>query len=149
MNKRISLDEAYMQMAEVWSQRSHAVRKKVGAIVVKGNRIIADGYNGTPKGFDNVCEIEVVGINEFIPELVTKPEVLHAESNALLKLANSTESSGGSTLYVTLSPCFECSKLIIQAGINRIVYREEYRITDGIDFLRSAGLEVVKLPNKE
>lgn len=135
------LDEAYMGCARAIGAMSHAERKKVGAILVSsaGHGIIAEGYNGTPRGFDNVCEYEKS------EGLVTKPEVLHAESNAIAKVARSTNSSSGSTLYVTLSPCFECSKLIIQAGIKRIVYEEEYRLLDGIDLLRKAGVEVDKL----
>ena len=122
-------------MAKVWAQNSYCVRRKVGAILVKDRMIISDGYNGTPSGFENVCEDE---------NGVTKPYVLHAEANAITKVAKSGNSSLGATLYVTASPCLECSKLIIQAGIKRVVYSEDYRITDGIDLLRRAGIEVVK-----
>jgi dCMP deaminase len=144
VDERPTLDETYMRMAESWSQRSHAVRKKVGALVVKGDRIISDGYNGTPKGFDNVCEtLNTDGT------LVTNDLVLHAELNALMKLAKSTESSDGSTLYVTMSPCRDCAKMIIQAGIKKVVYREQYRITDGLDLLNQAHIDVVQLWPRE
>lgn len=122
-------------MATVWAKNSYCVRRQVGAILVKDKMIISDGYNGTPAGFENVCEDE---------NGVTKPYVLHAEANAITKVAKSGNSSDGSTLYVTASPCIECAKLIIQAGIKRVVYHDEYRITDGIDLLRRAGIEVVK-----
>ncbi len=122
-------------MAQVWSQNSYCKRRKVGALLVKDRMIISDGYNGTPSGFENVCE----------EDGVTKPYVLHAEANAITKVAKSGNSSDGATLYVTASPCLECSKLIIQAGIKRVVYRDEYRLTDGIDLLRRAGIEVEKV----
>jgi|SRR5689334_584561 len=162
------LDECYMGCARSMARMSWAERKKVGAILVAAGEehgIIAEGWNGTPRGFDNVCETgklhetyyseRVLGnrcshCEEFEPktrfcgDMVTKPEVLHAESNAIAKVAKSTNSSRGGTLYVTLSPCFECSKLIIQAGIKRVVYEEEYRLTEGIDLLRKAGIEVDK-----
>lgn len=139
---RIELDEAYMQMAEIWAKRSKANRSQVGALIVRDRQIISDGYNGMPVGAkDDVCEI--YGANG---ELITKPAVLHAESNAITKLAASHGAPAtGSTMYVTLSPCYECSKLIIQAGIKRVVYRNEYRITDGIDLLREFDVEVVNL----
>ncbi len=123
-------------MAQVWAKNSYCKRKQVGALIVKDRMIISDGYNGTPSGFENVCEDETGA---------TKPYVLHAEANAITKVAKSGNSSEGSTLYVTASPCLECSKLIIQAGIKRVVYHEDYRITDGIDLLRRAGIEVQQL----
>ena len=129
-------DHSYLQMAEVWAQNSYCKRRKVGALIVKDRMIISDGYNGTPSGFENVCEDE---------NGVTKPYVLHAEANAITKVAKSGNSSAGSTLYVTASPCVECSKLIIQSGITRVVYRDEYRLTDGVDLLRRAGIEVEQL----
>ena len=123
-------------MAEVWGSLSTAKRKQVGCLVVKDGRVISDGYNGTPHGFDNDCEFET----RFGYE--TKPEVLHAESNALTKLAKSTQSSEGATVYVTLSPCFDCAKLMIQSGIERVVYSEKYRCTDGIELLEKAGISI-------
>ena len=128
-------DHSYLQMAEVWAQNSYCKRRKVGALLVKDRMIISDGYNGTPSGFENICE----------EDGVTKPYVLHAEANAITKVAKSGNSSDGATLYVTASPCLECSKLIIQAGIKRVVYRDEYRLTDGVDLLRRAGIEVEKV----
>ena len=128
-------DHSYLEMAEVWAQNSYCKRRKVGALLVKDRTIISDGYNGTPSGFENICEDE---------NGVTKPYVLHAEANAITKVAKSGNSSDGATLYVTASPCMECSKLIIQAGIKRVVYRDEYRILDGVELLRRAGVEVVK-----
>ena len=128
-------DHSYLQMAEIWAQNSYCKRRKVGALLVKDRMIISDGYNGTPSGFENVCE----------EDGVTKPYVLHAEANAITKVAKSGNSSEGATLYVTASPCLECSKLIIQSGIRRVVYRDEYRLTDGIDLLRRAGVEVEKV----
>ena len=139
MPTQTHLDNTYLQMAEVWGQLSKAKRKKVGCLVVKDHRIISDGYNGTPHGFDNNCEFPT----RFGFE--TKPEVLHAESNALTKLAKSTQSSEQATIYITLSPCFECSKLMIQSGIKRVVYREQYTDIGGIDLLKKAGIEVHKL----
>lgn len=140
---RIALDEAYMQMAEVWGRRSKANRKQVGALIVKDRQIISDGYNGLPAGeADDVCEFyEDAGMMG--GTLTTKPEVLHAESNALMKIAeNGGVGAQGGTLYVTLSPCFECAKLIKQAKITRVVYREQYRETGGVDFLKSRGVQV-------
>ncbi len=134
-DKQTQFDKSYLQMATVWAKNSYCVRRQVGAILVKDKMIISDGYNGTPAGFENVCEDE---------NGVTKPYVLHAEANAITKVAKSGNSSDGSTLYVTASPCIECAKLIIQAGIKRVVYHDEYRITDGLDLLRRAGIEVVK-----
>ena len=129
-------DERYIEMAAVWAKNSYCKRRQVGALLVKDQMIISDGYKGTPSGFENVCEDE---------NGVTKPYVLHAEANAITKVAKSGNSSSGATLYVTASPCIECSKLIIQAGIKRVVYRDEYRLTDGIDLLRRAGVEVEKV----
>lgn len=130
MNK---FDRSYLEMARVWSRNSYCKRRQVGAILVKDNMIISDGYNGTPSGFENVCEDE---------DGHTKPYVLHAEANAITKVAKSGNSSHGATLYVTASPCIECAKLIIQSGIKRVVYTDEYRLTDGVDLLRRAGIEV-------
>ena len=123
-------------MAEIWAENSYCKRRQVGAILVKDKMIISDGYNGTPSGFENVCE-DANGI--------TFPYVLHAEANAITKVARSNNSSEGATLYVTTSPCIECSKLIIQSGIRRIVFRELYRITDGIKLLEQAGIECVHI----
>tara|TARA_R100001230_G_C5558907_1_gene84134 strand:- start:62 stop:502 length:441 start_codon:yes stop_codon:yes gene_type:complete len=143
MPNQIDLDRTYLEMAKVWAQLSKAERKKVGCLIVKDGQIISDGYNGTPKGYDNKCEI----INEkYLPQaenkLQTKREVLHAESNALMKLAKSTNSSKDSTIYLTMSPCFDCAKLIIQAEVERVVCSEQYRITDGVDFLRKNNIIV-------
>ena len=129
-------DKSYLEMAEVWAQNSYCKRRKVGALLVKDRTIISDGYNGTPSGFENICEDE---------NGVTKPYVLHAEANALSKVAKSGNSSEGATLYVTASPCLECAKLIIQSGVRRVVYKDEYRINDGIDLLRRAGVEVEQI----
>ncbi len=137
MNK---FDERYIEMAGVWAKNSYCKRRQVGALLVKDRMIISDGYNGTPSGFENQCEDE---------NGVTKPYVLHAEANAITKVAKSGNSSEGATLYVTASPCIECSKLIIQAGIKRVVYRDEYRLTDGIDLLRKAGVIVEKQESYE
>ena len=134
MDKQDKLDERYLRMARIWAENSYCKRRQVGALVVKNKMIISDGYNGTPSGFENVCE-DANGI--------TKPYVLHAEANAITKLARSGNNSDGSTLYVTASPCIECAKLIIQSGIRRVVYGEKYRLTDGIDLLKRAGIEVV------
>ena len=131
--KQHLLDKRYLRMAQIWAENSYCVRRKVGALVVKDKMIISDGYNGTPSGFENICE-DADG--------VTKPYVLHAEANAITKLARSNNNSEGSTLYVTASPCLECSKLIIQSGIRRVVYGEMYRLTDGIDLLRRANIEL-------
>lgn len=129
-------DASYMEMASIWAKNSYCKRRQVGALLVKDRMIISDGYNGTPSGFENVCEDE---------NGVTKPYVLHAEANAISKVAKSGNSSDGATLYVTASPCMECSKLIIQAGIKRVVYKDEYRLSDGIELLKRAGIEVVRL----
>lgn len=135
--KQRLLDLRYLRMAAIWAENSYCQRRKVGALVVKEKMIISDGYNGTPSGFENVCE-DAHG--------VTHPYVLHAEANAITKLARSGNNSDQATLYVTASPCIECAKLIIQAGIRRVVYSEQYRLTDGIDLLRRAGVEVEHLP---
>ena len=134
--KQCQLDERYLRMAQIWSENSYCVRRKVGALIVRDNMIISDGFNGTPSGFPNVCE----------ENNVTFPYVLHAEANAITKVARSSNSSEGATLYVTASPCMECSKLIIQAGIKRVVFSDLYRIQDGLDLLRNAGIEVVHMP---
>ena len=123
-------------MAAVWAKNSYCKRRQVGALLVKDRMIISDGYNGTPSGFEKICEDE---------NGVTKPYVLHAEANAITKVAKSGNNSKGATLYVTASPCMECAKLIIQSGISRVVYRDEYRLTDGVDLLRKAGIEVEKI----
>ena len=129
-------DQRYLEMAEIWARNSYCKRRQVGAILVKDRMIISDGYNGTPSGFENQCEDE---------SGATKPSVLPAESNAITKVAKSGNNSLGATLFVTAAPCLECAKLIIQAGIQRVVYKDEYRLTDGIDLLRRAGIEVEKI----
>lgn len=139
--KREMLDRRYLRMARIWAENSYCKRRQVGAIIVKDKMIISDGYNGTPAGFENVCEDPESGL--------TKPYVLHAEANAITKVACSNNSSEGATLYVTASPCLECSKLIIQAGIKRVVFDELYRITDGLELLRRAGIECLHLPAAE
>ena len=131
--KQHNLDLRYLRMARIWSENSYCQRRKVGALIVKDKMIISDGYNGTPSGFENVCEDD---------NNTTKPYVLHAEANAITKIARSSNSSDGSTLYVTASPCIECAKLIIQAGIKRVVYSEKYRLEDGIELLKRAGIDV-------
>ncbi|AUC21545.1 MULTISPECIES: dCMP deaminase family protein [Polaribacter] len=138
--KQLKYDRAYLKMAREWGKLSHCKRKQVGALIVKGRMIISDGFNGTPTGFDNSCE-DCNG--------VTKWEVLHAEANAILKVASSTQSAEGATLYITLSPCTQCSKLIHQAGIKRVVYAESYKDTSGINFLEKAGVEIMHLPYEE
>lgn len=140
--KQELLDYRYLRMARIWAENSYCKRRRVGALVVKEKMIISDGYNGTPSGFENICEDE---------NGITKPYVLHAEANAITKLARSGNNSNGSTLYVTASPCIECAKLIIQAGIKRVVYGEKYRLTEGIDLLRRANIEVeyLNLGNNE
>lgn len=135
-DKQETLDKRYLRMASIWAENSYCQRRKVGAILVKDKMIISDGFNGTPAGFENICET---------PEGVTKPYVLHAEANAITKVARSNNSSEGSTLYITASPCLECSKLIIQAGIRRVVFNDLYRLSDGIDLLRRAGVECVHI----
>lgn len=139
-SKQQKYDIAYLKMAREWAKLSHCERKQVGALIVKGRMIISDGFNGTPSGFDNCCEDE---------EGVTKWEVLHAEANAILKVAASTQSCAGATLYITLSPCKQCSKLIHQAGIKRVVYSRSYRDTSGLEFLEKAGVELDYLPIDE
>ena len=139
-NKQQLLDRRYLRMAAIWAENSYCERRKVGCLLVKDNMIISDGFNGTPAGFENVCEDE---------NGVTKPYVLHAEANAITKVARSNNSSEGSTLYITASPCLERSKLIIQAGIRRVVFNDLYRLTDGIDLLRRAGVECVHIEHIE
>lgn len=133
-DKQVVLDKRYMRMALTWAENSYCKRRQVGALLVKDKMIISDGYNGTPSGFENVCEDD---------SNKTKPYVLHAEANAITKVARSHNSSEGATLYVTASPCIECSKLIIQAGILRVVYGEPYHLEDGLDLLKRAGIEIV------
>lgn len=140
LEKQEILDKRYLRMASIWAENSYCKRRKVGAIIVKDKMIISDGYNGTPAGFENICEDE---------NGLTKPYVLHAEANAISKVARSNNSSDDATLYVTASPCLECSKLIIQAGIRRVVFNDLYRLTDGIDLLRRAGIECVHISNIE
>ena len=135
-SKQTKYDQAYLRMASEWAKLSYCDRKKVGAIIVKDNMIISDGYNGTPSGYKNCCEDDN-GDTEWY--------VLHAEANAILKVAKSTQSANGATLYITLSPCKQCSKLIIQSGIIRVVYRDEYKDTSGIDFLKDYGIETIHL----
>jgi len=134
--KQYLLDKRYLEMASIWAQNSYCKRRQVGALLVKDKMIISDGYNGTPSGFENVCEDE---------NNKTKPYVLHAEANAITKVAKSGNSSEGATLYVTTSPCLECSKLIIQAGIKRVVFSVSYRVNDGINLLKRANIEVVNI----
>ena len=136
--KQHLLDCRYLRMASIWAENSYCTRRKVGAIIVRDGMIISDGYNGTPSGFENICEDE---------HGVTRPYVLHAEANAITKVARSNNSSDGATLYVTASPCMECSKLIIQAGVRRVVYNEEYRLSDGLELLKRAGVECVHIDN--
>ena len=135
MNKQSALDKRYMRMAMIWAENSYCTRRQVGAIMVKDQRIISDGYNGTPSGFENICENDM-GTNY--------PYVLHAEANAITKVAKSANNCDGGTLYVTTSPCMECSKLIIQAGIKRVVYCDDYRSEDGLNLLKRVGIECVK-----
>ena len=139
-DKQNKIDRLYMRMARTWAENSYCERRKVGALLVKNQMIISDGYNGTPSGFENKCEDE---------NNTSKPYVLHAEANAISKVARSNNSSDGATLYVTASPCMECSKLIIQAGIRRVVYGRQYRLTDGIELLKRAGIQVDYLPDNE
>ena len=138
--KQLELDKRYIRMANIWAENSYCIRRQVGALIVKDKMIISDGYNGTPSGFENVCEDE---------HDVTKPYVLHAEANAITKVARSNNSSEGATLYVTSSPCIECAKLIIQAGIKRVVYSEKYRLEDGINLLKRAKIKVIYLESIE
>lgn len=132
--KQQLLDQRYLRMARIWAENSYCQRRQVGALVVKNKMIISDGYNGTPSGFENICEDD---------NGLTKPYVLHAEANAITKLARSNNNSDGATLYVTASPCIECAKLIIQAGIKRVVYGEKYRLEDGINLLKRANIELI------
>ena len=133
-DKQLEIDKRYLRMARIWAENSYCTRRKVGALIVKDRMIISDGYNGTPSGFENVCELE---------DGTTKSYVLHAEANAITKIAKSGNNSDGATLYVTMSPCIECAKLIIQSGIKRVVYCEKYRVDDGIKLLDRAGIECV------
>lgn len=135
--KQKNLDKRYLRMAQIWAENSYCIRRQVGALIVKDNMIISDGYNGTPSGFENVCEDE---------EGLTKPYVLHAEANAITKVAASGNNCSGATIYITASPCVECAKLIIQCQIKRVVYSEEYRLRDGLDLLERAGVETVYVP---
>jgi len=137
--KQQKLDDRYLRMARIWAENSYCERRKVGALVVKDKMIISDGYNGTPTGFENICEDD---------NNVSKPYVLHAEANAITKLARSNNNSDGATIYITASPCIECAKLIIQAGIKRVVYGENYRLTDGIELLKRAGIEVILMEGR-
>ena len=139
-DKQFTLDKRYIRMASIWAENSYCTRRQVGALIVKDKMIISDGYNGTPSGFENICEDN---------NGVTKPYVLHAEANAITKIARSGNSSDGATMYVTASPCIECAKLIIQSGIRRVVYSEKYRLEDGLELLKRANIEVVYLnPNE-
>ena len=135
-NKQFDLDKRYLRLARIWSENSYCTRRKVGALIVKDKMIISDGYNGTPSGFENVCELE---------DGTTKGYVLHAEANAITKIAKSGNNSDGATLYVTTSPCLECAKLIIQSGIKRVVYSEMYRVDNGVKLLKRANVEVVHI----
>lgn len=135
-DKQLKLDERYLKMAAIWAENSYCKRRQVGALLIKNKMIISDGYNGTPSGFENICEDE---------EGRTKPYVLHAEANAITKIAKSHNSSDGATLYVTSSPCIECAKLIIQAGIIRVVFSEPYHLNDGIELLKRAHIDVVQI----
>ena len=138
--KQRKLDIRYLKMARIWAENSYCVRRQVGALIVKDKMIISDGYNGTPSGFENICENDMG---------VTKPYVLHAEANAITKVAKSANNCDGGTLYVTTSPCMECSKLIIQAGIRRVVFAEKYHNTEGLDILSKVGVELVHIPFEE
>lgn len=139
-DKQLELDKRYLRMASIWAENSYCKRRQVGALVVKDKMIISDGYNGTPSGFENICEDE---------NNVTKPYVLHAEANAITKVAASSNSSKGATIYVTSAPCIECAKLIIQSGIRRVVYSDTYRVDDGCKLLERAGIELVFVNIKE
>lgn len=138
--KQLQRDHLYMKMARTWAENSYCKRRQVGALLVSNNMIISDGYNGTPSGFENNCED---------PQNVSYPYVLHAEANAITKVARSNNSSNGATLYVTASPCMECAKLIIQSGIQRVVYGETYRLMDGVELLQKAGIQVDYMPYDE
>ncbi len=138
--KQLQRDHLYMKMTRTWAENSYCKRRQVGALLVSNNMIISDGYNGTPSGFENNCED---------PQNVSYPYVLHAEANAITKVARSNNSSNGATLYVTASPCMECAKLIIQSGIQRVVYGETYRLMDGVELLQKAGIQVDYMPYEE
>lgn len=140
MDKQLKFDISYLRMADIWAGNSYSKRLQVGALLVKDRMIISDGYNGTPTGFENICEDE---------NGATKPYVLHAEANAITKVAKSNNSSEGATLYITASPCMECAKLIIQSGISRVVYRDAYRLDDGIKLLKRANIQVDRLSSEE
>ena len=133
--KQRQLDRRYLRMARIWAENSYCVRRKVGALIVKDKMIISDGYNGTPSGFENICEDDMGQ---------TKPYVLHAEANAITKVAKSANNCDGSTLYITAAPCIECAKMIIQAGIRRVVYSDAYRSEEGLDLMRRVGIECVR-----
>jgi dCMP deaminase len=137
--KQLKLDKRYLQMARIWAENSYCVRRQVGALIVKDKMIISDGYNGTPSGFENICEDDETH--------KTKPYVLHAEANAITKVARTSNSSEGATLYITTSPCIECSKLIIQAGIKRVVFDDLYSHTEGLDLLERVGIELLHCPS--
>lgn len=162
MNKQFELDKRYLRIARIWSENSYAIRRQVGALVVKDRMIISDGYNGTPSGFENICEDAICQkpndpycpggpecFNCEFVKLKTKPYVLHAEANAISKLAKSFNNSEGATLYVTDEPCLECSKMIIQAGIKRVVFWRDYHTHDGTELLNRAGIEVIQIKNIE
>ena len=138
--KQELLDKRYLRMAHIWAENSYCIRRKVGALLVKDGTIISDGFNGTPSGFENICEDE---------NNVSKPYVLHAEANAITKIARSSQNSDGATLYVTASPCIDCAKLIIQSGIRRVVYGKKYRLDDGIRLLERAGIETTYMDLQE
>ena len=160
MDKQFELDKRYLRMARIWSENSYAIRRKVGCLIVKDRMIISDGYNGTPSGFENICEDAICQkpndpycpggpecFNCEFVKLKTKPYVLHAEANAISKLAKSLNNSEGATLYVTDEPCLECSKMIIQAGIKRVVFWRDYHTHDGTELLNRAGIEVIQIKN--
>lgn len=162
MDKQFELDKRYLRMARIWSENSYAIRRQVGCLIVKDRMIISDGYNGTPSGFENICEDAICQkpndpycpggpecFNCEFVKLKTKPYVLHAEANAISKLAKSLNNSEGATLYVTDEPCLECSKMIIQAGIKRVVFWRDYHTHDGTELLNRAGIEVIKIKNIE
>lgn len=139
-DKQLMLDQRYLRMARIWAENSYCKRRQVGALIVKDKSIISDGYNGTPSGFENNCEDE---------EGVTKQQVLHAEANAITKVAASTNNCYGATMYVTAAPCIECAKLMVQCGIKRVVYSEEYRLRDGLELLEQANIDLLYLPIEE
>lgn len=162
MDKQFELDKRYLRMARIWSENSYAIRRQVGCLIVKDRMIISDGYNGTPSGFENICEDAICQkpndpycsggpecFNCEFVKLKTKPYVLHAEANAISKLAKSLNNSEGATLYVTDEPCLECSKMIIQAGIKRVVFWRDYHTHDGTELLNRAGIEVIQIKNIE